>query len=54
MSKSHPSISPTQLERRQAAKIRRQRLDWLWAIIALAILVGFIGYYIAILISHHA
>jgi uncharacterized membrane protein (DUF485 family) len=54
MSKSHPSITTVQLERRQAAKERRQRLDWIWAIIMLSILVGFIGFYIAILISHHA
>ena len=54
MSKSHTFNSPDQLERRQAAKARRQRLDWIWAIITLSILVGFIGYYIAILISHHA
>jgi len=53
MPKSNQSISLAQLERRQAAKVRRQRLDWLWAIISLAILMGFIGLYIAILISHH-
>ena len=53
MSKSHSSISPAQMERRQAAQARRQRLDWIWAIITLAILVGFIGFYIATLISHH-
>jgi uncharacterized membrane protein (DUF485 family) len=53
MSKSHLSISPAQLEHRQAAQAKRQRLDWIWAIITLAILVGFIVVFTAIQISHH-
>jgi hypothetical protein len=53
MSKSHLSVSPAQLERRQAAQARRQRLDNIWAIIAVSILVGLIVLSIAIQISHH-
>lgn len=53
ITKSYQSLSPAQLERQKAAQARRQRLDWLWAIITLVILVGFIVVYTAIQISHH-
>jgi len=53
MSKKRQPISANQLERRQTHKARRQRWDRLWTIIMLAFLVGFIGLYVAIQISHH-
>ena len=48
MSKNRQPITAAQLERRQAAQAKRQRMDRLWTIIMLAIMVGLLGLFIAI------
>ncbi len=53
MSKNHQAITAAQLERRDAAEARRQRLDRIWNIVMIVILVGLITFVIAIQISHH-
>ncbi len=53
MSKNHQAISAAQLERREAAEARRQRMDRIWTIVMLIIIFGSIGLAIAIQISHH-